>query len=121
MIEQPDGIIITVSAGMIGKNGYRHWLRNFLYAMAKENYTYHFRQGNQPKKDVLYIYLCIGNAIRFRINYVQSVGPSDCLFDGHDELMSGKAWVIGTGPLVRAPHKIKKQGFQGFRYTKKIF
>lgn len=33
MIEQPDGIIITVGAKMYGDHGYRNWLRNFLSAM----------------------------------------------------------------------------------------
>lgn len=117
---QADGIILTVSAGMIGTNGYRHWLRNFLAYMNDDGCTYWFRQGNPPKKDVLYVYLCIGGAIRFRVKFVMGTGPMTKKFDD-GRTMFGKAWIVVTGPVERPRNKIPRKGFQGFRYTDTLF
>lgn len=127
MDQQPDGIIITVSKAMIGENGYRHWLRNFFYAMNRsendENYFYWLRQGNRPKSDknLRFVYLCIGNKIRFRAYYAGSEGEGVKHFDNHDDPMFGKAWILISGPILRPSRPIPRKGFQGFRYTTEIF
>lgn len=122
----PEGIIITVSAGMIGDHGYRHWLRNFLESMKKSEFDPHwhywFRTSNKPKSDstINYVYLCIGGKIRYRCFYGGAMGEKTMTFsDG--KTIHGKAWIMTSGPIERAPYVIKKQGFQGFRYTEKIF
>jgi hypothetical protein len=124
-IEPPDGIIITVSQSMIGPNGYRHWLRNFLEAMAdtEDDRFYWFRQGNRPKDDrsLRFVYLCIGGKIRYRVFYAGSEGERTMKFDNREDELHGKAWILTAGPVVRAPRVIKRQGFQGFRYTQEIF
>lgn len=68
MIEQPEGIVITISAGMLKEKGYKNWLTNFLLAMDQHEaeWTYWMRLGSQPKRDINYIYLCIGGKVRFR-------------------------------------------------------
>jgi hypothetical protein len=122
---QPDGIVITISAGMLKEKGYRNWLRNFLDAMhrndAGEEVYYFMRQGTSPKNgNISYVYLCIGNKIRYRAYYAGSRGPSEMTFlDGRT--MSAKAWIILAGPVERAPTPIKMTGFRGFRYTQKLF
>ncbi len=120
MIEQPDGIIITISAAMLKERGYRNWLRNFQYAMEGDN-LYYMKQGAQPKHDILYVYLCIGGKIRFRATFVESYGARELTF-GNGETMSARAWIVMTGPIVK-PRKetFVKKGFQGFRYTEKLF
>src|SRR5688572_12292887 len=120
MTEKPDALIITVSSGMYGEKGYRNWLRNFLHAMNDESMIYWFRAGGQPKHDVLYIYLCIGGKIRFRVRYAGSEGEREQMFDD-GRVMYGKAWIIGCGPVERAPYKIERKGFQGFRYTQELW
>lgn len=123
MIEQPEGIIITVSRSMIrdsAARNYRMWLRQFFYCMSCDDCHYWFRLGNQPKLDVLYIYLCIGNKIRYRVTYAGCKGPGHPTFsDGRS--LAGKAWVFAVGPVVAAPYIIRRKGFQGFRYTGKLF
>lgn len=127
MTEPPEGIIVTIGAKMIGEHGYRHWLRNFLEAMDKsgngEDWFYWLRQGNQPKADasLQYVYLCIGGKIRFRCYYAGSVGHAEKQFENHDHPMYGKAWVLVSGPVARPLHPIIRKGFQGFRYTEKLF
>lgn len=119
-MEQPDGIIITISAGMLREKGYRNWLRNFLEAMSREDWTYWMRTGSQPKRDVLYVYLCIGGKVRFRANYVMPEGPGMKTFnDG--KTMYARAWIIMAGPVVRPDCTIAMKGFRGFRYTEKLF
>lgn len=123
-MENPEGIIITVSQGMIGTNGYRHWLRNFLNCMNAVNTEdeicyYNFKCANLPKQEFLYIYLLIGGKIRFRVNFMQSARGEKTFDDGRT--MFSKGWVCGCGPVVKAPMPIKRKGFQGFRYTEKLF
>lgn len=126
-MQPPDGIVITISKSMIGDNGYRHWLRNFLEAMKESekstDWFYWLRAGNRPKADVQlqYVYLCIGGKIRFRAFYAGSHGPREMQFVNHSKPMFGKAWITIAGPVERPPHPIVMKGFQGFRYTQKIF
>lgn len=127
--EPPEGIVITVSAGMIGDHGYRHWLRNFLESMKQSEETcdwnYYFRVGGQPRQDkhIQYVYLCIGGKIRFRVFYAGSqAGGKLNLSNGHRyRIVEGRAWILTAGPVERAPHPIPMKGFQGFRYTHKLF
>lgn len=133
--QPPEGIIITVGAKMWGHHGYRVWLRNFLQCMTlsasdidkPEDFFYHFRQGNQPKaQDSLqYVYLCIGGKIRWRVFFAGSKGPEELVLvttDGKGiKEIHGKAWIIVAGPAERAPYPIPRKGFQGFRYTEKLF
>ncbi len=119
-MERPDGIILTISQAMLKEKGLRNWLRNFHEAMEKEDWTYWFRTGNRPKHDVMYVYLCIGGYIRFRINFVSSHGAGKMEF-GNGEKLYGNAWICTCGPLTRAPRRIPRKGFQGFRYTQTIF
>lgn len=132
LTEPPEGIIITVSAKMWGHHGYKVWLSNFLDCMKKsedldERYVYHFRQGNQPKagESLRYVYLCIGGRIRWRAFFAGSYGPKTLELmktDGSGtKFIDGKAWIMVAGPVERAPFKIEKKGFQGFRYCSKLF
>jgi hypothetical protein len=114
-----DGIIITISAGMLKKNGYRIWLRNFLWCMEQDDCTYWMRQGAKPTREILYVYLCIGGRVRYRVNFVGTEGP--CYKSFCEELMFVRAWVLLAGPVVRADRIITMKGFRGFRYTEKLF
>lgn len=126
LAEPPEGIIVTIGAKMIGAHGYRHWLKNFLAAMERsesdDDYCYWLRQGNQPTyPDLQYVYLCIGGKIRYRAFYAGSMGTREMQFDNKPHPIFGKAWIMISGPIVRAPYKIERKGFQGFRYTEKLF
>lgn len=114
----PDGIVITISAAMIKERGYRNWLRNFLDAMSKDEWTYWMRLGAIPKREVLYVYLCIGGFVRFRANFVMYDGPGEKEFStGH--IVKARAWVVMAGPLTKG--RIPMKGFRGFRYVEKLF
>jgi hypothetical protein len=119
MIQQPDGLIITISQQMLKEKGYRNWLRNFLQAMNEEDCTYFMKLGTVPKKEVLYVYLCIGGIIRFRANWVMYDKEVSIQFRNHDKPMHARAWVVMAGPIVRG--RVPMDGFRGFRYTEKLF
>lgn len=119
----PDGIIVTISAKMYGTHGYRHWISNFLDAMKRhdDGIFYWLRCGVQPKvQDLQYVYLCIGGKIRYRCYFGGSRGAGTKEFmDGR--VMDGKSWLVLSGPVEKAPTRIERKGFQGFRYTEKLF
>jgi hypothetical protein len=122
-MERPDGIIITISQQMLKEKGYRNWLRNYLNAMEKEDHIYYMRQGAQPKQDILYVYLCIGGKVRYRSNFVMSEGPGEKTFTSAagSHTIYGRAWIIMSGPVVKPEFTVPMKGFQGFRYTQKLF
>lgn len=105
---------------MLVEKGYRNWLTNFLNAMTYEDWTYWMRLGAVPKYEVMYVYLCIGNRIRYRANFVMYHGPGEFTFTDGKRLY-GRAWVVLCGPVARAPRDIPMRGFRGFRYSDIIF
>lgn len=120
MEDRPDGIIITIGSAWLKERGVRNWYKDFMQAMTCEDGTYWIRQGTKPQYEVMYVYLCIGGLIRYRCNVVGYYGEETVEFsDG--STMSAKAWVVVTSPMVKAPHRIEWKGFQGFRYTHKLF
>lgn len=129
MNQPADGIIITISQKMLKENGYKHWLRNFLFAMNQHEaeWSYWIRLGAKPKrvKDLLYVYLCIGGKIRFRAFFGGTEGPLEKTFSnwggGEGKTVFARAWVILAGPVERPPHTIPFKGFRGFKYTEKLW
>lgn len=103
---QPDGIVITVSSSTLKNEGYRNWLRQFLETLSNENGVC-YRAGN-PTIDVLYVYICIGGKVRFRTNFA---------------MVDSQRRIAMTGPVTRPPRgqQFPMKGFQGFRYTQKLF
>ena len=120
--EPPEGIIITISAGMLKEKGLIAWTREFLHTMQTENWTYWMRVGARPTMDkyLLYVYLCIGNRIRYRALYAGSEGPGEKVFLNGTSL-AARAWIILSGPVEKPPFPIEMKGFRGFRYTQKLF
>jgi len=128
MIEPPVGIVITISQGMLREKGYRNWLANFLLAMEQHDgenpWTYWMRLGSEPKRDVLYVYLCIGGKVRFRCYFAGTRPASEQTFgelDGSRKTISARAWVLLAGPVVRPAVPVPMKGFRGFRYCGELF
>lgn len=119
MNELPEGIIITISQGMLKEKGLRNWLRNFLHAMTQEDWLYYMRQGARPKHDILYVYLCIGGKVRYRAYFAGTSYGEMTFSDG--KRMFAKVWIMLSGPVERPPVAIEMKGFRGFRYTQKLW
>lgn len=120
-MEQPDGIIITISQKMLEEKGIVNWTKNFLNAMAAEDMTYWMRQGSKPKRDILYVYLCIGGRVRFRALFAGTDTGLKTFNDG--TTMFAKVWIMLAGPVVKPirGQEPEMKGFRGFRYTEKLF
>lgn len=118
--DRPEGIIITISQGMLKEKGYKNWLSNFLYAMEQEDWSYWMRQGAKPRQAIASVYLCIGNKIRYRANYVMAEGPCYRNFNDGIQIWA-KAWIVLAGPVTKPLRPIPFKGFRGFRYTQKLF
>jgi hypothetical protein len=123
VIEQPDGIIITFGRDMINEQGgLLTFVRGFQRTMSDEDSYWMHKCRNRPQQEFDHIYIVICNRVRWR-----------CFFGGYEThattgvTMDGKLldtpWprIILAGPLIEAPEKIRMQGFQGFRYTQKLF
>lgn len=118
-MERPDGIIISISAKYLKERGVRNWYKDFLKGMSGENYSYWFRLAQMPKfTDMLYVYLCIGNRIRYRANLVGFYPGGEFKCDD-GRIITAKFWCVVTGPLARG--NVRRKGFQGFRYTEELF
>lgn len=117
-----DGIAITISADMLKEKGYRNWLRNFLRCMSNEGCVYYMRVGARPRLDekILYVYLVIGNKVRYRAYYAGAQGPSLMRFTDGKE-MYARAWIRMAGPVERPKVTISMKGFRGFRYVENLF
>lgn len=80
------------------------------------------KMRNKPKHEVLYCYIVVGGRILYRANVSHwEGGPAEIMKP--NQLVSVVTWnrLVLTAPIVKAPHKILMKGFQGFRYTDKLF
>lgn len=75
--------------------------------------------GSKPIREVLYAYITILGKIRYRANIAAwEPGGEKQFSDGRKR--TAKHWLI-LSDLVKAPNEIECKGFQGFRYTEKLF
>jgi hypothetical protein len=124
---QPDGIVITWSQDMINlKGGLRSFVKHFQQTMASEDTVWLQKCKNQPKHDVLYVYIIVAGRVRYRCFYGGYQVGVTTINEGTKNSFSGFqriSWprVVLAGPLKKAPHKIYLKGFQGFRYCTKLF
>ena len=116
MTERPEGIIKTLPASA-------YWTVDFEKEFVELNNNpekyWIFSIGGKPKYEVLYFYILINGAVRFRGNiagYKNVKYPVKC-FDGH--VIRSRLWVIVTAPIIKLK-PVQMKGFQGFRYTQKL-
>lgn len=72
--------------------------------------------SQQPKQEVLHVYLCIAGEVNVRLNLAgYEAGDARECFDGSTRKPA--VWAICTGPVSRPPEPIPRRGFQGHRYV----
>lgn len=124
----PEGIAITWGKDLIEeKGGLFAFIRYFLKAMEEEETIWLQRCKNAPRHDVIYVYIIVCNQIKYRLNFVGyergttviNNGAGDGSWSSSQEI----SWprIQMAGPVVHAPYKMPQKGFQGFRYTTKLF
>lgn len=122
----PVGIAVTFGKKMIeDKGGLKTLLSWFESCVGNEDGYWMQRCKNKPKyDDLLYVYVIICNRVHYKCLYggYQTGETMASLQSDYSEVTS-ISWprIILAGPFVKAPYKIIRSGFQGFRYTTELF
>lgn len=122
---QPEGIAVTFGRDMIEeKGGLRKFLKWFEYNMQSEDGWWLHKLKNCPRFDVAYVYIIIEKRFYARANFVgysRGAAKAYWLPGAKEQVDIPFPHIMITGPLVKPRRKIAQKGFQGFRYTTKIF
>jgi hypothetical protein len=117
----PEGIAITFGKEMLcDHGGIRVFLKSFVACLENEDCWIHFCK-NKPVHDVLYVYIIISNRLAYRCQFVGLTGGGGTGYKANGDETQMKPGIMLGGPLIRAPYRRKLKGFQGFRYTQKLF
>jgi hypothetical protein len=123
----PEGIMLTLPVKFFEerKMTTEQFKKVFERIMAKEDSYWNFKLTNLPTRDVCYVYLLFDKQVQYRCNLVgyernQSKSFKDAP-DGKIRHFPNQNWVVFAGPVVKPPFEWNQKGFQGFRYTTKLF
>lgn len=123
----PEGIALTLPVAFFQDRGmsYAEFEKMFLEYMQEEDAIWNFRLTNLPLHDVVYVYLVFDGFLQYRGNLVQyERNVAKDFYDAPDGKVRSfppSNWVLFTGPIVKSPYERQMKGFQGFRYTTKLF
>lgn len=123
----PEGIALTLPVAFFDDRDtdIPRFIKMFERFMSKDNSIWNFRLTNLPTQEIAWVYLIFDRKIQFRVNFVMyERGVSKEFYDAPDHKVRqfpNANWVILSGPSVRPPHEWPQKGFQGFRYTTKLF
>lgn len=124
---QPDGIALTLPVQFFYERGMtiEKFKPYFERLMRQEDQYWNFKLKNLPTIEVPYVYFLFGGFFQYRLNlmcYERGVEKwfSD-MPDGEEWHFPKTNWVLATGPVVKPPYEMPQKGFQGFRYTTKLF
>ena len=113
---EPDGIIINVPQDFLTRKGYtQEGLIKWYNGMNKDDRTFYHYIAHIPTVDVLHVYVCFGGKVQLKARKGAFLRDEVVMGDGP------RHWVVTCGPVIIAPHEILQRGFQGFRYTSKLF
>jgi hypothetical protein len=125
----PEGIAITFGKEMINdQGGLKNFLTHFLNWMDQHeegDYWMH-KCKNLPTVDIDHIYIIVANRLWGRVycGGMRRVDPDNPETGGTatgDTKIIDWNYIILSGPFERCPFKRTLKGFQGFRYTTKLF
>ncbi len=123
----PEGIMLTLPVAFFEdrKMNYDQFKKLFERYMVKDDAIWNFRLTNLPLHDIAFVYLVFDKKVQYRCNFVQyERNTAKAFYDSPDGVVREFQpcnWVLFTGPPVKPPHEWLQKGFQGFRYTTKLF
>lgn len=124
----PEGVVITWGKDMINlKGGLKNFLKYFNDVMQDENTAWLQKNKNEPKYDILFVYILVANRLYARAYYGgYQKGETEINSPGCANSFSRREiidWprIILSGPIEKCPFKRTLKGFQGFRYCTKLF
>lgn len=122
--EVPEGIIVTLPKRFFEEYDHAKYLWELQQMNERDDFVWYRAVKNLPKMDVLYVYVIIDNKVNHRTNLLQYERNKTYTFprpEGGRRTFENKNWILTCGPVVMAPEEIPMKGFQGFRYTHKLF
>lgn len=119
----PEGIAITWSKGMIeeGFGTLKVFVEHFMREIEAEDGLWYQKCKNKPKHNILYVYVIFKNRLRYRCQFVMYERGETTVYDAYGPKQVCWGRIGMTGPVVRCSYKRVLKGFQGFRYTTKLF
>lgn len=123
----PEGIMLTLPKMFFRDRNmsYSSFEKMFERYMRREDAIWNFKLTNLPLHDVAFVYLCFEGFVQYRCNLVMyERNKSKTFSDTPDKKVRHFPdcnWVLFTGPAVKPYEDIPQKGFQGFRYTTKLF
>lgn len=121
----PEGIAITFGREMVAdQGGIREFLKGWFECMEEENGVWKHYCKNTPQRDIAYVYIIILNRLAYRVNFMnyEQAKPDELRYKANGDFQPiVKPGILMCGPVVKCPVKRKLSGFQGFRYTTKLF
>lgn len=125
--EPPEAIILTMPVAFFKDRGMDQEVfgKYFERFMRHEDSLWNFKKTQLPTVEVAWVYLVWLGKIQFRLNFVEYQRNKSKVFtdayDGKARSFPKMNWIILSGPAIPAPYDIPMKGFQGHRYTKKLF
>jgi hypothetical protein len=124
----PEGIVVTFGQQMIKEQGgLKTFLKAFQQTMSEHEIGSYWMHtcSIMPTIEVDHIYIIVANRLYGRVycgGFHRKPNPGIIGYGatGKQKLMD-KPFVILSGPFEKCPYKRILKGFQGFRYTTKLF
>jgi hypothetical protein len=121
----PEGIVVTFGMEMINEQGgLRGFIKGFEKLMDNESNYWMHKLKNSPQHDILYVYVIIAGRLYYRTHfggYYKNVdGCESTTADGR-HMRRKFPYIVLAPPIVKCPFKRSLKGFQGFRYSTKLF
>ena len=123
----PEGIAVTLPVQFFEdrKMTPADFEKYFVRLMANEDMLWNYRLTNLPKLDVIYVYFIFDGFLQYRLNLVMYERNKTKSFSDTPRRLQRTFekcnWVVCSGPAVKCPYDRTLKGFQGFRYTTKLF
>ena len=110
-----DSIYVTLGAAQLKEKPYREQIKDFLKCDG-DKFFFNWALSVKPKKDFVWVYIVIGNKVRWRARFIgyDKDSPKKIFSDGRRWASTYWLLLIDFEKLP-APYEYKK-GFQGFRY-----
>lgn len=124
----PEGIAVTLGSQMIeekcgsGKQGLLSFLRWFESCLNDDG-AFFLKLKNKPTRDILYVYVIVCNRLYCRCLYAGHQRSFEGYTSPDSETIEETNWsgILVAGPIKKPKFKRELKGFQGFRYTTKLF
>lgn len=118
----PEGIAVTFGKEMMNNNGgAKNLLSFFLETMENQEGIWMHKMLNWPKIEVADVYIITMNRLWGKVKFGWFEEHATFGYTPIDKKEIAWPRMVLVGPFEKCPFKRTLKGFQGFRYTTKLF